>query len=88
MKKLLLVGAFTTGFGAAAAAHDFETTYETRADCVQAWVEMNDVDRDWLPATFPDVFQTKGDVMHFLTQYVRCDYDPDEDVWYMRDDRP
>jgi hypothetical protein len=71
----------------AAPAHDFVTTYPTRAECEVAYVEMNKFDRDWLLATFPDMFASKGEVMEFLTQHVGCEYDPVRGVWFMADHR-
>jgi hypothetical protein len=44
-------------------------------------------DRDWLLATFPQLFDSRGDVMSFLTQHVNCEYDPEENVWFMADHR-
>lgn len=88
MKKLLTIGVFAVaGFTTAASAHDFVTTYETRAQCELAYVEMNKFDRDWLLNNFPQLFDSPGDVMHFLTQHVDCEYDPAENVWFMADHR-
>ena len=88
MKKLLTIAiSATAGLASAAVAHDFETTYPTRAECERAYVEMNKFDRDWLLATFPGLFDSRGDVMAFLTQHVGCEYDSENNVWFMADHR-
>lgn len=89
MKKLLVIGLLGVAMlPTAAAAHDFSATFDTRAQCEVAWEQANKVDRDFLRQLNPALFQTRGDVMSYLTQYVRCAYDPDEDVWYFEDNRP
>jgi hypothetical protein len=49
---------------------------------------MNKYDRDFLRDLNPQMFETPGDVMRFLTEYVTCEYDPDQDDWYIADNRP
>ena len=90
MKKIiittLMLGAAMTATGAK--AHDFSARFDTRAQCETAYADSNKIDRDFLRDFRPDLFQTKGDVMRYLTQYVRCEYDPVEDEWYFEDNRP
>ena len=87
-RRLAIVAVLASvGLPSAAPAHDFVTTYSTRAECERAYVEMNKFDRDWLLATFPGLFSSPGDVMAFLTQHVGCEYDPDRNVWFMADHR-
>jgi hypothetical protein len=89
MRTLIAVGTFCAALTAGAAnAHDFNATFETQAQCQRAWVEVNKFDRDFLREVAPGRFQTKGDVMAYLTKYIRCEYDPEEDVWYFEDNRP
>ena len=88
MKKLIIACVAAASMSSAASAHDFDARFSSLDQCERAWVQSNKVDRDFLRALNPDLFQTDGDVMHFLTQYVTCAYDPLTDQWYFQDNRP
>jgi hypothetical protein len=89
MRKLMTIAITAAAImPTAAAAHDFEATFDSQAQCEVAWVQSNKIDRDFLRQVNPQQFQTKGDVMAYLTKYVRCAYDPIDDVWYFEDNRP
>lgn len=57
-----MLGAAMTASGAK--AHDFSASFDTRAQCETAWADSNKIDRDFLRELNPELFQTKGDVMH------------------------
>lgn len=86
MSVAFLVGA--AALTSTASAHDFTLRFESQGECQRAWAGMNKYDRDFLRNLNPQMFETPGDVMKFLTEYVTCEYDPDQDDWYIADNRP
>ena len=69
----------------AAMAHDTETPYPTRGACESASAAMSNDERDWVLASFPDLFRSGGDVSSFLTRAFTCDRNPSDGQWYISD---
>ncbi len=80
---LMLVGASLVP--TAAVAHDTQTAYPTRGACEAASAGMSNDERDWLLATFPQFFDTPGDVSSFLTRAFTCDRNDSQ--YYITDHR-
>jgi len=68
---LMLVGA--TVVPNAAFAHDTVTAYPTRGACEAASAVMSNAEQDWVLETFPELFDTPGEVSSFLTRAWTCD---------------
>lgn len=74
MKKIAicaLVGA--AAIAGPALAHDTETAFPTRGACEAASASMSNAEKDWLVASFPDLFDTTGEAASFLTRAWTCD---------------
>jgi hypothetical protein len=73
--KLLKILAFAgaTLVASAAAAHDTETAYKSRGACEAASAAMGKEESGWLLDTFPQFFDTRGEVSSFLTRAWTCD---------------
>ena len=88
MRKLtLLLAAGTLTAATAAVAHDTATAYSTRGACEAASAGMSNDDQDWLLATFPQFFETKGEVSSFLTRAFTCDRNESDGQYYITDHR-
>ena len=88
MKKLtLLLAAGVLTAATPAIAHDTETAYATRGGCESASAGMSNDERDWLLATFPQFFDTPGDVSSFLTRAFTCDRNGSDGQYYITDHR-
>jgi len=70
-----------------AQAHDTTTPHATRGDCEKAMAEINIADREWLYATFPQLFDSRGKVMKHLTSDFQCEYNGADGNWYIVDHR-
>ncbi len=74
MKKLgILIGLAAMLSARPAIAHDTETAFPSRGACEAASAGMSNVEKDWLVATFPDLFDTTGEAASFLTRAWTCD---------------
>jgi hypothetical protein len=71
----------------AAMAHDTETPFPTRGACESASAAMSNDEQTWLLDTFPDVFDTKGEVSSFLTRAWTCDRNASDGQYYITDHR-
>lgn len=69
--------------GTAAAAHDTTTAYASRGACESASASMSNAEKDWLVASFPDLFDTTGEAASFLTKAWTCDADPSDGQYYI-----
>lgn len=83
LKILMLVGA--TVVATSAVAHDTETAYSSRGACEAASASMSNDEQDWLLETFPEVFDTAGEVSSFLTRAWTCDRNDGQ--YYITDHR-
>lgn len=66
-------------------AHDTETAFPSRGACESASAAMSQEDQAWVLATFPDLFDTKGEVSSFLTRAWTCDRNPADGQYYITD---
>ena len=64
-------------------AHDTTTAYASRGDCESASAGMSNAEKDWLVATFPDLFDSTGDAASFLTRAWTCDLNPSDGQYYI-----
>jgi hypothetical protein len=68
-----------------ALAHDTETAFATRGACESASAGMSNAEKDWLVATFPDLFDTTGEAASFLTRAWTCDLNSSDGQYYIVD---
>jgi len=68
-----------------AMAHDTGTPFPTRGACESASAAMSIDETDWVLASFPDLFDSRGDVSSFLTRAFTCDRNPTDGQWYISD---
>jgi len=64
-----------------ALAHDTTTAFPTRGACESASAAMSNAEKDWLVATFPDLFDTSGEAASFLTRAWTCDLKSDGEYY-------
>lgn len=84
MKTLsILAGAALLATATAATAHDTTTAFGSRGDCEAASASMSNAEKDWLVATFPDLFDTTGEAASFLTKAWTCDANPSDGQYYI-----
>lgn len=90
MKRILLAALAAASIAAPAAASHFlnlDVPYDSRGECEAAIAEFNRGDRDRLLATFPQFFESLGDVESFLHRAFSCELDPAVGQWFIRDGR-
>jgi hypothetical protein len=75
VKALAVLG--TLLLASPVSAHDTEMAFPTRGACESASAGMSNVEKDWLVATFPDLFDTAGEAASFLTKAWTCDLKAD-----------
>ena len=85
MKKMIFALVAIAAFARPAAAHDTETPYPTRGACEAASAGMSIEERDFVLESFPDLFDSPGDVSSFLTRAFTCDRNPSDGQWYITD---
>jgi hypothetical protein len=84
MKKLLALTALATiALPTGAQAHDTETPFASRGACESASAGMSNAEKDWLVATFPDLFDTTGEAASFLTKAWTCDLNASDGQYYI-----
>jgi hypothetical protein len=84
MKTIVALAAIALlGLSSAAAAHDTETPFPSRGACESASAAMSNGEKDWLIATFPDLFDTTGEAASFLTKAWTCDLNAGDGQWYI-----
>lgn len=64
-----------------ALSHPVDETYDTRGECERAFAESSKLDRERLVQN--GNFPTIGAAQSTFQTLFTCEYDPDEDVWYM-----
>jgi hypothetical protein len=69
----------------AAAAHDTTTAYASRGACEASSAEQSNNERDWVLASFPDLFSSPGEVSSFLTRAFTCDVNSSDGQYYATD---
>lgn len=80
---LMLVG--SASIATAAIAHDTATPFPSRGACESASAGMSKDESGWLLDTFPQFFDTKGEVASFLTRAWTCDRNPADGQYYITD---
>lgn len=83
MRKIaacLLIGALSA---TPAIAHDETAAFSSRGACEAASAEMSREDLPWLLETFPDLFDTTGEVNSFLTKAWTCDRNASDGQFYI-----
>jgi len=85
MKTLMLTLAGIAALATRAAAHDTTTPFPTRGACEAASAAMSNDERDVVLASFPELFDNRGDVSSFLTRAFTCDENAADGQWYITD---
>src|SRR3954447_6950765 len=88
MKKtaaFLLIGTVAMAAARPAIAHDTEIGYPSRGECEAASAGESNAEKNWLVATFPDLFDTTGEAASFLTKAWTCDKNPADGLYYITD---
>lgn len=90
MKKLNFILAF--GFLSvavpAAANHIFTPTpFESFGECEAENAKLSNDDASRQLALRPDLFSSLGEARSFMTRAFSCEYDADDDAWYLTDHR-
>ena len=81
MKTLALAAIATFAFAGAAAAHPTDIPYETRGECQAAYAEASKFDRERLVEL--GIFDTNGQAQRTFRDIFACEYDEEEDLWYI-----
>jgi hypothetical protein len=82
MKKLIaLATAATVAATGAASAHPTGIAFETRGDCEAAYAASSKLDRERLVAI--GAVPNKGAAQRTFNETFRCEYDEDEDAWFI-----
>lgn len=88
MKRLsIAAGLAVMSVATAAAAHDTTTGFASRGACEAASAGMSNAEQQWLLQTFPEVFDTAGEVSSFLTRAWTCDRNSSDGLYYITDHR-
>lgn len=86
MKKFsIAIGIVAAALSSAAMAHDTTTPFPSRGACESASAGMSNAEKDWLVATFPDLFDTTGEAASFLTKAWTCDLNASDGNYYITD---
>ena len=80
---LMLVGA--AAFTTAAVAHDTATAFPSRGACEAASAGMSNDEKDWVLETFPQFFDSPGEVSSFLARAWTCDRNGSDGQYYITD---
>lgn len=80
-KSLFFVGAAALTAAGGVSAHPTDVPYDTRGECEAAYAEASKFDRERLVAQ--GVFDTRGEAQRTFNEIFRCEYDEDEDAWYI-----
>lgn len=86
MKKFALpVALVALAAGSAVLAHPINTPYASRGECERAAAESAKSDRERLVAL--GIFKTIGAAQSTFHDDWRCEYDEEDDAWYIVDYR-
>jgi hypothetical protein len=82
MKKLiLLVAGASVGQTSVAYAHPTDVPFATRGQCEVAYETSSKLDRERLVGL--GIFDTYGAAQSTFRDLFQCEYNPDEDAWYI-----
>jgi hypothetical protein len=91
MKRLFFVTTLAAlSIAAPASASHFlnlNVPYDSRGACQAAVADFNIDDRERLLDTFPEFFDSLGDVESFLNRAFSCEIDAASDQWFIKDGR-
>jgi hypothetical protein len=88
INRLALIAIGTLFAAAPASANHLgalDVPYATRGACEAATADIDNVDRDGLLRRFPDLFTTRGDTRAFITAAFDCEFDEEDEMWYITD---
>ena len=72
----------------AQADHIFTPTpFASYGECQSVNVQLSDEDAERQFALRPDRFSSLGEARSFMTRAFSCEYNPDDDSWYLTDHR-
>lgn len=72
----------------AAANHIFTPTpFASYGECESANAKLSNEDAERQFPLRPDLFSSLGEARSFMTRAFSCEYDPDDDSWYLTDHR-
>lgn len=77
----LALGTAALVLSAYAEAHPTNEAYETRGECEVAYAESSKEDRQRLVEM--GVFETQGAAQRTFKDLFACEYDEEEEVWYI-----
>lgn len=84
MKTFLVLAVLgCASLSTAAAAHDTNVPYASRGQCESASAAQSNAEKDWVLATFPDLFDSTGQVASFLTRAWTCDLNSSDGQYYI-----
>lgn len=84
MKTFLVLAVLgCASLSTAAAAHDTNVPYASRGQCESASAAQSNAEKDWVLATFPDLFDSTGEVASFLTRAWTCDLNSSDGQYYI-----
>lgn len=82
MKKLMIAVAATAVTAASVAvAHPTDIAFDTRGECEAAYAASSKLDRQRLVDL--GYFDTKGAAQKTFNETFRCEYDEEEDAWFI-----
>lgn len=82
MKRLtLILGGGMLASASVVSAHPLNQPYETRGECEAAYAESSKLDRERLVEL--GTFDTKGDAQKTFRDIFRCEYDENDQAWYI-----
>jgi hypothetical protein len=82
MKKILIIAALSSSvIGPVARAHPTNVPYETRGECERAYAESSKGDRERLADA--GIFESRGAAQRTFNETFRCEYDEEEDAWFI-----
>jgi len=90
MKMLSLTLAMASLIAAAPAAanHIFTPTpFASYGECEAENAKLSNDDAERQFVLRPDLFSSLGEARSFMTRAFSCEYDPDDDAWYLTDHR-
>ena len=84
MKKIMITVALASlAAPTAASAHDTSVAYANRGACEASKAAQSNAEKDGLLTSFPQFFDTGGDVSSFLTRAFTCDLNASDGQYYM-----
>lgn len=90
MRRILPIIALAATLAAspAAANHIFTpTAFPTRGECESENARLSNDDAERQFPLRPDLFSSLGEARSFLTRAFTCEYDAQDDAWYLTDHR-